>query len=103
MTVARMKREASSEATIFARLWEPVESGRGLTPTLARHVLQIGFSEADRLRMHQLAEKNREGKLSEAEESEFDSYVRVGDLVAILHSKARKALRKITGKANGHG
>ena len=82
----------SSEAAIFARLWE----GRtgGLTVPLARHVLKLGFGETDVARMHELARKNREGRLTPAEEAEFDNFIRVGDLLAILQSKARKLLRE---------
>jgi hypothetical protein len=90
----------SSEAAIFARLWE----GRtgGLTVPLARHVLKLGFGEADVARMRELARKNRGGRLTPAEEQELDNFVRVGDLLAILQSKARKLLRGDSSR-NGHG
>ena len=63
-----------------------------MSPELARHVLARRFSEEDAARMHSLAEKNREGALSAAEREELDAYVKVGDLLAILQSRARKTL-----------
>jgi hypothetical protein len=46
--------------------------------------------------MHELAEKNQEGLLAEAEKEILDNYIKVGDLLAILQSKARKALKRST-------
>jgi hypothetical protein len=81
----------TSEAAIFARLWE---KNGGLSPVLARHLLKLGFSEHDKARMHELAVKNQESSISPEEREELDSYVKVGDLLAILQSKARKLLTK---------
>jgi hypothetical protein len=87
-----------SEAALFARLWD----GEAMTPELARHILKLRFLEADEARMRQLATKNREGRLSGAESRELDTYVKVGDLLAILQSKARVFLREEPAD-NGHG
>lgn len=81
----------NTEAAIFARLWEGKSAV--LTPALARHVLKLKFDDDDTARMHELAEKNREGHLTDAEQEELDNYVKVGDLLAILQSKARKHIR----------
>jgi hypothetical protein len=90
-----------SEAAIFGRVWDA--NAGGLTIPVARHILKLGFSEADNLRMHELAEKNREGELTPAELAELDNFVKVGDLLAILQSKARKRLKQDAGVRNGHG
>jgi hypothetical protein len=82
----------TSEAAIFARLWE-TENGR-LSPELARHVLRLSFSEEDKARLHELAVKNQEGRILHQERDELDSYIKVGDLLAILQSKARQLLKK---------
>jgi hypothetical protein len=87
--VARTK---TSEAAIFSRVW--ADKGQPLSSTLARHVLKLRFSADDQARMHELAAKNQSGELSPEEIEEFDNFVRVGDLLAILHSKARQSLRK---------
>lgn len=89
----------NSEAAIFARLWD---AEGGLSPQLARHVLKLAFSEADMARMHLLAERNQNGKLTPAERAELDNFVKVGDLLAILQSKARKLLKQPAAR-NGHG
>jgi hypothetical protein len=92
---------ATSEAAIFTRLWE---SGDGeMTPEIARHVLRLGFSDQDRARMHELAVKNQESTLSPAERDELDSYVKVGDLLALLQSKARILLNRPDAKKRRHG
>jgi hypothetical protein len=91
----------TSEAAIFARLWE---TRRGdLSSVLARHILKLGFAPADRARMHDLAVANQEGRLKPEEEEELDNFIRVGDLLALLQSKARNRLRKERAKRNGHG
>jgi hypothetical protein len=100
MATARLT-QPNSEAAIFARLWDGKSAT--LTPALARHVLKLKFDDADTARMHELAQKNREGQLSDVEREELDSYVKVGDLLAILQSKARKLLKTPPGGRNGHG
>ena len=100
MATLRVSKNRSSEAAIFARIWDA--AGGGLTPELARHVLRLGFSEQDKARMHELAVKNQEGRISE-ELQELDNYIKVGDLLAIMQSKARVRLKKSSTDANGHG
>src|SRR5262245_56526537 len=98
-TVAR--RSKTSEAAIFSRVWE--DETKALSPTVARHVLKLKFSEQDQARMHDLAAKNRAGKLSTEEAEEFDNFVKVGDLLALLQSKARQRLRKTRAGVARHG
>jgi hypothetical protein len=91
----------TSEAAIFARLWDDGENR--FSRTVARHVLKLQFAERDRARMHELAAKNQDGGLSSEEQAELDNFVRVGDLVAILQSKARKWLKKPSNGRVRHG
>ncbi|MBL8864726.1 MAG: hypothetical protein JNK93_04110 [Planctomycetia bacterium] len=88
MTAARAK-STTSETAIFVRLWEG-STGR-LSPTLARHVLKLRFDAADVARMKELAARNRAGGLAADEIEELDNFIRVGDLLATLQSKARQA------------
>ncbi len=92
MSSLQAQRNDTSEAAIFARVWEAAEGG--LTPELARHVLKLRFAQQDQDRMHELARKNREERLTEAERDALDNYVKVGDLLAILQSKARVLLKR---------
>lgn len=81
-----------SEAEIFARVWEG-ESGR-LSVGAARIILKLGFRDKDADRIHELAQKNSDGTITPAELAEYDGYVKVADLLAILKSKARQVLRR---------
>ncbi len=83
---------AASESAILSRL---IRADReDLAPDAARAILDLGFGEEDRTRMHELAEKGRAGSLSAAEDAELESYCRVGRFLDLIHSKARKSLRK---------
>ncbi len=90
----REDRNDVSEGAIFARLWE--NCGDGLSPKLAREILKLRFVREDDRRMHELAVKNQQGQLTRREKKELDSYIKVGDLVAILQSKARMLLKAKT-------
>jgi hypothetical protein len=92
MATAQTTKGNTNEAAIFARLWE--RGNGGLSPVLARHIVKLGFSDEDKARMHELAVKNQEDQLSPEEREELDSYIKVGDLLAILQSKARRLLEK---------
>ena len=74
----------------------------GMSNTLARQVLKLEFSEQEKERMHELAAKNQEGRLSKQEGEELDNYVKVGDLLAILQSKARKLLKQTPAVRKRH-
>lgn len=92
MTRKQNKPRSRSEIAIFGRL---LEAERGnLDPRLARYVLTLGFSKQDQERIDQLALRNQTGKLSEDEADELQSYVRLGHLLALLHSKARSSLKR---------
>jgi hypothetical protein len=83
---------ATSEIAMFGRLIA-AEDGN-LDHDLARYVLTLGFSQADQDRMNKLAARNQEGSLSAIEREELQNYVRSGHLLALLHSKARKSLKR---------
>ncbi|MBC7821262.1 MAG: hypothetical protein IAG10_30615 [Planctomycetaceae bacterium] len=64
-----------------------------LSADAARGILRLSFGAADRKRMNQLADKNRAGMLKPTEEKELDNYIRVGQTLGILQSKARRSLQ----------
>jgi hypothetical protein len=83
---------ATSEAEVFSRL---LDNGQGdMSAELARYILGLGFGPKDQARMRDLAERNQEAVLSAKESAELQAYVKAGHLLALLHSRARKALRK---------
>ena len=81
-----------TEADIFGRVVDA--SNPTLTPEVARALLTFDFSESDHARMADLARKSNEGSLDVDERREFESYVFVGDVLALMKSKARMSLRK---------
>ena len=83
---------ANREAAIWARLMQ-ARTG-ALSPEAAEYLLSIEFGESDRLRMEQLAERSEAGTLTGEERAEFEGYLHVGNLLAVMQSKARVALRR---------
>ena len=89
------------EAAIFCRVFANKQTA--LPREVAEYLVGLGFSSDDRSRMHELAEKNREGRLTEDESRELDAYVLTGDVLALLQSQARKALSSQPNRQSRHG
>lgn len=75
-------------ADIFDRVIDP--SNPTLTPEAAKAILNLGYCESDHIRMAELAAKSNEGTLTPEEKRELESYVFVGDVMAMMKSKARR-------------
>lgn len=58
----------------------------------ARAILELRFGQPAIDRLNELAEKNRQGTLSEMERNELDSYLRVGNFLNLMQAKARNSL-----------
>ena len=83
-------RSTENEVTILARI---LGNERGQLPRdLARYILDLGFSDRDKARMHDLAVRNQADALTPAEKDEMFAFGKAGDLLAILKSKARRTL-----------
>ena len=80
-----------SEMSILRRVVDP--NRPFLSEDAATAILGLGFGASDRARMNRLAEKNREGMLSPKEDEELSNYIRVGQTLGILQSKARRSLK----------
>jgi hypothetical protein len=65
---------------------------------MARYLLNLGFGDEDKARMHDLAVRNQDDALSPAEKEELFAYAKAGTLLSILKSRARRALRLRPGK-----
>src|SRR2546421_733025 len=79
-----------SEITILARV---LSNGNDkLPPLMARYLVGLGFSDEDRIRMHDLAVRNQDGALTAAERDELFAYAKAGTVLSILISKARRTL-----------
>ena len=79
-----------TEISILARILGD-ERGR-LSDDLSRYILDLGFSERDKARMHDLAVRNQDDELSPSEKEELLAFGKAGDLLSILKSKARRTL-----------
>ncbi len=81
----------NTEAAILARL---IQFGQeDLSRGAAEYLLSIRFEDRDVARMNELSELARQGKLTSEQQTELDSYIHVGNLIATMQSKARRALQ----------
>jgi hypothetical protein len=72
------------------RLLDPVV--KCLTPDGAERLLELELDATVRQRLDELVAKANEGTLSDAEQTEYDSYVNVIDVIGMLQAKAGAAL-----------
>ena len=72
---------------VIGTSWEdlPVEAAGG--------ILRLTFSERDVRRITELSEKSSGVPLRPAEQAELENYAMVSRILAIMHSRARRALR----------
>jgi hypothetical protein len=81
----------NSEAAILARLIQSQD--RDLAPEVGQYLLSFAFQPRDVERMNALAERAQGGELTAEESAELESYLHVGNLLAIMQAKARQFLR----------
>ena len=77
-------------AGVLNRLLEPVS--RSLNVEAARELIRIKADSKTQARVDELARKCNEGELTEQERAEYERYVVVGNIIAILQAKARLLL-----------
>jgi len=83
---------AQDDVAILARVLGNEEGS--LSMAMAKHILGCGFTETDKSRMHNLAERNQNDELSEVEKRELLAYGKAGTLLSILKSRARQIIRR---------
>jgi hypothetical protein len=81
----------SADRLALDRLLDPL--ARRLTPASARALVGFRADPGTLARIAELAEKCNEGELTASERVEYEAYVRAGDLITVLQSKARRLLR----------
>lgn len=86
----------TSQAAIFERVVEPDQAT--LDAAAARAFLDFDFRQADKDRMRELLAKAKAGTLTADEETEIDNYERVGDMLSLIKSKARRSIKAGQGK-----
>jgi hypothetical protein len=82
----------SLDASVLDQLLDPV--GRLLTPEVARKLVNHRFDPKAQAHIDQLAHKCNEGRLTDDERREYETYVHAIDFLAILRAKARALLRR---------
>ena len=83
---------SNSDTAILSRLIRPDDDS--LSAPAAKAWLEIHFEQSDLDRMHQLTTKNQDDKLTAKERHELDNYRRVSYMLDLMHSKARRSLKK---------
>jgi hypothetical protein len=63
-----------------------------MSPGTAHKLLQMKFDPSHQERVDILSQRARDGSLIAAEQMELDEYIRVANLLAVLQSRARRAL-----------
>ena len=71
-----------------------------ISQELAQYLLQFRFDPRDVDRMNELSRKAQRNALTEDEDQELDQYIFVGDMLAILQSKARQRLAEGNGPSS---
>jgi len=76
----------ATEGAIWSRLLQP--GRQTLSLAAARSLLRLEFAPEDKGRMRELAAKARDGSLTAVEQEAIRNYERVGNLLALMKSKA---------------
>ena len=79
-------------SAVLGRLLEPVSQSLNLEA--ARKLIRIKADAKTQARVDELARKCNEGELTPKERAEYERYVTVGNVIAILQAKARLLLAK---------
>jgi hypothetical protein len=82
---------SNTEAAILARIIE--SDVTAITPDVARYLLSMQLTSADKERVNELSAKARAGSLNQRETQELDSYLHIGRLLAVMQSRARRLLK----------
>jgi hypothetical protein len=90
MSTTAVSKTGVSEAGILARI---MSDGLEQVPReIARYILDLGFPEEDKARMHDLVVRNQSDVLSDSEREELFAYAKAGTVLSILKVKARRVL-----------
>ena len=87
-----MSRNVSiTEAGILEKVVAPAVGN--LTPEAARALLSLRFDRATTQTIRTLLRQNNRGTITAADRLALEKYLRVGQLLDLLHAKARVSLR----------
>jgi hypothetical protein len=79
------------------KVWERVTSPEfeEMSPPAAKAILRMKLSKEDVARVKRLSSRASEGELSAVEQRELELYLQIGNVITLMHSKARLALKRI--------
>jgi|LakMenEpi03Aug12_release.lakeMendotaPanAssembly.Ray.scaffolds.fasta_scaffold1501421_2 hypothetical protein len=80
-----------SRTKVLDRFLDPL--GSCLTPEVAQRVVDFRADARTQKRLDALAAKNQSGRLTPAEQDEYDTYLSAIDFVSVLQAKARSVLK----------
>ena len=80
------------DAPVLRMLLDPL--GRLLSPEVARKLVDYRFDSKAQAHIDKLARRCNEGRLTEHERREYETYVQTIDFIAILQAKARSLLKR---------
>lgn len=83
------------ETSVLERFLEPVSES--LNVEAARKLVRWKADTKTQKRVDALARKCNDGDLTPAERTEYEQYVAIGNVIAILKAKARLLLARHTG------
>lgn len=86
-----MKNGDTVSVSVLDRLLDPLS--RCLTAEGARALVELRADAVAQARIAELATKCNEGQITPEERREYETYVHVGNVIAILQAKARLLLR----------
>jgi hypothetical protein len=88
----RAGRLKTTGATVLSRALEA--KGQEVPPEGARFILNLGIRDEDKKRMLELLAKQQQGRITDEEREELESYVDADNTFSILKARALLALKK---------
>lgn len=85
-----------SSSTLLERMVDPI--GKALTPDAARAILAVRADDETQDRIDRLADRCTEGSLNPEERAEYQEFVSLFNLLALLQSRARSVLQANNGQ-----
>ena len=82
----------SLDASVLDQLLEPLS--QILTPEVAKRLVSYRCSETAQRRIDKLAGMCNEGRLTDDERREYETYVETIDFISILQAKSRALLKR---------
>ena len=77
---------------LLERMLKPHEGG--LSEELSRYILSLHFTDAEKQRYLELADKVDQGPMTPEEQQELENFVELNEFLTLIQSKARLSLRR---------